>query len=139
MPFNKVYIHFVWATKNRQQLINKDLKPVLLKHIKENSAKKGISIDCMNCVSDHIHILILLGREQTIANTAMLIKGDSSLWVNKEKIIRNKFEWQDEYIAMSVNHNALKTMRGYIANQEEHHHKNSFVDEYKNYIAEESK
>ena len=97
MPYTKVLIHFIWSTKNRQHLITNDLKPLLLNHIKENSIKKGIFIDTLNCVSDHIHLLVSLGSEQTIAKSAMLIKGESSFWVNRQNILRQKFEWQDEY------------------------------------------
>jgi putative transposase len=95
MPYIKVLIHYIWSTKNREHLITKELKPLLLSHIKENSIKKGIFIDTLNCVSDHIHLLISLGSEQTIAKTAMLIKGESSFWANRENNLKYKFEWQD--------------------------------------------
>ena len=78
MPFTKVTIHYIWATKNRHPFITKELKPLLLLHIKENSIRKGIFIDCLNCIEDHIHLLISLGKDQTIAKVAMLIKGESS-------------------------------------------------------------
>lgn len=55
MPYTKVLIHFIWATKNRAPLITKDLKPLLLAHIKENSKTKSIFIDTLNCVDDHIY------------------------------------------------------------------------------------
>lgn len=99
MPFIKVMIHYIWATKNRYPFITKELKPLLLSHIKENSISKEIFIDCLNCVEDHIHLLISLSNDQTIAKVAML-KGESSFWVNKEKLTKQKFEWQDEYIAL---------------------------------------
>src|SRR5258708_1070314 len=102
MPYTKVMIHFIWSTKNRQPLISKELKPLLLQHIKENSLKKDIFIDSLNCVQDHIHLLISLGTEQTISKVAMLIKGESAFWVNKQKLLDQKFEWQEEYIALSV-------------------------------------
>ena len=89
MPYTKVLIHFIWATKNREHIISKELKPILLQHIKENSIKKEIFIDTLNCVSDHIHLLVSLGTEETIAKTAMLIKGESSFWINKQKLIKN--------------------------------------------------
>ena len=108
MPFTKVYIHYIWSTKNRQHLITKELKPLLLKHIKENSIKKEIYITTLNCVSDHIHLLVSLGKEQTIAKIAMLIKGESSYWINKEKLSKFKFEWQEEYIAISVQYNSIQ-------------------------------
>ncbi len=127
-------IHFIWATKNRMQIITDVLKPLLLSHIKENSIKKEIFIDTLNCVEDHIHLLISLGTEQTISKIAMLIKGESSFWANKEKLIKQKFEWQDEYIALSVSESAIDKVRQYILNQEEHHKKKTFTQEYEEFL-----
>lgn len=134
MPYTKVLIHFIWTIKNRKPLITKELKPLLLQHIKENSLKKDIFIDTLNCVSDHIHLLISLGTEQTIAKTAMLLKGESSFWVNKQMLITNKFEWQDEYIALSVSYSAIDKVRAYILNQEAHHRKKTFAEEYEEFL-----
>lgn len=134
MPYTSVYIHFIWATKNRAPLISKELKPLLLNHIKENSIKKGIFISSLNCVDDHIHLLVSLGTEQTIAKTAMLIKGESSFWVNKQKLIPTKFEWQDDYIALSVSYSAVDKVRDYIKYQEIHHKKNNFNEEYQEFL-----
>lgn len=107
---------------------------MLLSHIKENSVAKNIFIDALNCVEDHIHLLISLGTEQTIAKLAMLIKGESSFWVNKQKIIKDKFEWQDEYIALSVSESAIDKVRQYILNQDDHHKKKSFMQEYDDFL-----
>lgn len=134
MPYIKVLIHFIWATKNREHLISRELKPLLLQHIKENSIKKEIYIDTANCVSDHIHLLISLSNEQTIAKTAMLLKGEFSFWVNKQKLIKNKFEWQDEYIALSVSYSAVSKVRAYILNQEAHHKKKTYAEEYEEFL-----
>ncbi|MBA2611485.1 MAG: IS200/IS605 family transposase [Bacteroidetes bacterium] len=135
MPYTKIYIHFIWSTKYRAPLISKELKTLLLAHIKENSIKKEIFIDSLNCVSDHIHLLVSLGTEQTVAKTAMLIKGESSFWVNKQEILKTKFEWQDEYIALSVSNSAIDKVRAYILNQEEHHKKKTFTEEYDEFIS----
>jgi len=134
MPYTKVLIHFIWATKNRKPLISGEIKPLLLQHIKENSVKKGVFIDTLNCVSDHIHLLVSLGTEQTIAKTAMLIKGESSFWLNKQQLIKGKFEWQDEYIALSVSYSAIDKVRAYITNQEIHHQKKTFAKEYEGFL-----
>ena len=136
MPFTKVFIHYIWSTKNRKHLISKELKPLLLRHIKENSVNKGIFIDTINCVSDHIHMIVSLGTEQTIAKTAMMIKGESSYWVNLQKIIKTKFEWQGEYIALSISYSAIDKVRAYILNQEEHHKKKSFAEEYEKFLSD---
>jgi len=134
MPYTKVMVHFVWTTKNRIPLINSELKPLLLAHIKENSKLKGIYIDSLNCVYDHIHLLVSLGTEQTIAKVAMLIKGESSFWVNKQKILKQKFEWQDEYFALSVSESVIDKVRQYIFSQEEHHTKKTFANEYEEFL-----
>jgi REP element-mobilizing transposase RayT len=65
----------------------------------------------------------------------MLIKGESSFWVNKQKILKGKFEWQDEYIALSVSESGISKVRQYIANQEEHHRKKTFTQEYEEFLS----
>lgn len=134
MPMIKVWIHLIWATKNREKLITRDLKPRLIEHVKYNSKEKGIWIDSVNCMSDHIHLLISLGAEQSISKVVMLIKGESSYWVNKHKLTNGKFEWQDEYMAYSVSDSIVGGVKSYIASQEEHHRMSPFIDEYKDFI-----
>lgn len=134
MPFIRILTHLIWSTKDRRALITKDLKPILLNHIKDNSIKKGIFICNLNCTSDHIHLLISLGAEQNISNVIMMIKGESSYWVNKQKLTNFKFEWQDEYIALSVNYKSLNEVASYIMNQEEHHLTKTFSQEYDEFI-----
>jgi len=75
-----------------------------------------------------------LGADQTIAKTIGLIKGESSNWVNKQNLCGVKFEWQEEYIALSVSSSIVDKVRSYIARQEEHHKKRTFDDEYKEFI-----
>jgi REP element-mobilizing transposase RayT len=64
----------------------------------------------------------------------MLIKGESSFWVNKQKLLKTNFEWQDEYIVLSVSYSAIDKVRSYILNQEEHHKKKSFTQEYEEFL-----
>ncbi|MDQ3111178.1 MAG: transposase [Bacteroidota bacterium] len=108
MPHTKVMLHYVWSTKNWKPLISKELRPKLLAHIADNAKTKGIYIHSLNCVEDHIHLLISLGKEQTISNIAFLIKGESSFWVNKQNLIVEKFEWQTEYFAVSVSESGIE-------------------------------
>ncbi len=134
MPFIKIWIHLIFSTKNRAHTITKDLKPKLLKHIRENAVSKNIYLDTVNCVSDHIHMLVSLKGEQSISNVTMLLKGESSFWVNKNKESKFKFEWQDEFIAVSIGESALTKVRKYIGDQEEHHKKKTFAEEYDEFI-----
>ena len=135
MPFTKVYIHFVWSTKNRFPFLNSlDLRKQVWNHIKENATSKGIFIDFVSGYEDHCHCLVSLGIDQTIQKTVMLIKGESSFWINKNQLTKEKFEWQDEYFAVSVSESKIDAVRNYIKNQEEHHKKKSFQEEYDEFI-----
>lgn len=95
----------------------------------ENAKAKEIWIDEVNGYSDHIHCLVSLGKEQSIAKVAQLIKGESAYWLNKSGLLKNKFTWQDDYFAVSVSHSQIDVVRKYIRNQEEHHRKKSFTEE----------
>ena len=131
MPYIKTYIHFVWITKNRvPYLDSKELRQKVWQHIKENAKEKGIFVDFINGYSDHCHCLISLGADQTIQKTMQLIKGESSFWINKNKLCLEKFEWQDEYFAVSVSEPMVEKVRNYIKKQEEHHSKQTFQIEY---------
>jgi putative transposase len=101
---------------------------------RENAKEKGIFIDFINGYSDHCHCLVSLGVDQSIQKTMQLIKGESSFWINKHKLITEKFEWQDEYFAVSVSESVRERVREYIKNQEEHHSKKTFKQEYDEFI-----
>lgn len=130
MPYLNIYLHIIWATKNRSKIITKELKPLLIEHIKTNAKEKGIFIDRINCVMDHIHLIVSLGANQTVGKIVQLLKGESSYWVNKSKLLKGKFEWQDEYIAVSISKSMLDKVRKYVENQEEHHRVKSFSEEF---------
>ena len=134
MPYVRIWIHLIWSTKNREKIITKELKPALLKHMLEIAKKKKIYIDQINCVEDHCHTLISLGATQSISKVAFLLKGESSHWVNENKLSPAYFEWQDEYIAISVSESQVERVRAYIKNQEEHHRKKLFREEYDFFI-----
>lgn len=135
MPFVKVYIHFVWSTKNRHPFLSThDLRKTMWQHIHENARKKDIYIDFISGYSDHCHCLVSLGVEQTIKEIAQLIKGESSFWINKQQLCESKFIWQDDYFAVSVSESIIEKTREYIKNQEEHHKTISFMDEYNDFL-----
>jgi len=85
-------------------------------------------------ILDHVHILVSLNADQTIANIVQLIKGESSYWINKNKLMPQKFEWQDDYFAVSVSESGVNSVREYIKNQEEHHKKKTFQQEYDEFM-----
>jgi REP element-mobilizing transposase RayT len=130
MPFVRIWVHLIWSTKNREKIIFKEFRQELLEHIKINSKKNEIWLDSVNCTNDHFHLLLSLNAEMPISKAVMLIKGESSHWINQNKYCNAKFQWQDEYIALSVSESIIERVRVYINNQELHHKKRSFSDEY---------
>jgi REP element-mobilizing transposase RayT len=135
MPFIKVYIHFVWSIKNREPFLDsKELRLKVWDHIRENAKSKGIYLDFVSGYSDHCHCLVSLGLDQTIQKIMQLIKGESSFWINKNQLTKQKFEWQDEYFAVSVSESMLEKVRKYIQNQEDHHRKKTFQEEYVEFL-----
>ena len=129
MSFAKIWVHLVFATKNRQPLLTKDVRYLVHKHIIENCKEKGIFLQAINGYTDHIHCLISLGKDQNIAKISHLIKGESSFWINQNKLINQQFGWQDDYFAVSVNESQVPTVVRYINDQENHHQNKSFNDE----------
>jgi putative transposase len=102
--------------------------------MKKNAAKKEIFIDTINGYDDHCHCLISLSPDQTMSKIMQLIKGESSCWINQHKLSKNKFEWKNEYFAVSVSESAAHNVRAYIKNQEEHHKRIPFQQEYDQFI-----
>ena len=129
MSFVNVMIHSVWGTKNRLSLLRKEIRETVYNHILTNAKTKSIFIDTLNGVDDHVHLLFGLNADLSIAKTVQLIKGESSYWINKHGLVKNKFEWADEYYAVSVSASVLPTIRNYIKNQEEHHRRRTFAEE----------
>ena len=136
MPHVRIWIHLIWSTKNREPLMSKRLRATIFSHIEENAKKKEIYLDCINGIADHVHALILLKSDQTVAKVAQLLKGECSHWVNDQKLSPTYFEWQDEYIAVSVSESQVAVVREYIRNQEEHHRKKSLGEEFENLLKE---
>ena len=134
MPLLKIWIHLVWATKNRAPVLTKNIREIIFKHIKENGKKKNIHVDFVNGHCDHVHCLVSLNAEQTIAKVVQLLKGESSYWANKNNLCKDKLVWQDEYFAVSVSESGVDRVREYIKNQEEHHRNKTFGEEYDEFI-----
>jgi len=115
-------------------LLDKKIRSELFLHIKQNAKKKNIFIDTIGGHNEHIHVLISLDPTQTISNILNLIKGESSHWLNKSQLIKEKFEWQDEYFAVTVSPSTIDKVREYILNQEIHHQKKTFAQEFEAFV-----
>ena len=130
MSWIRIWVHLVFSTKNREPYLNStELRKNVFLHIKQNADEKEIWLDNINGYNDHIHCLVSLGKEQSISKVAQLIKGESSHWINENKLTTSKFLWQDDYWAVGVSESHLDSIRQYIQDQENHHKKMSFNDE----------
>jgi REP element-mobilizing transposase RayT len=134
MPYIKLWVHLIFSTKNRRNQLNQELKSKVIEHIKINAKKKNIYLDFVNGTTDHLHLLISVKADQSVSKLSQLIKGESSHWLNENFNMVPRFEWQEEYIAVSVSESVVPKIREYIKNQEEHHKKKSFTDEYREFL-----
>ena len=135
MSYVNMWAHMVWATHCRYPYLTPDIRYRVFDHIKENAVKKGIYLDHINGHLEHVHCLISLNADQNVMTVANLLKGESSFWINKNKLTPTKFYWQDDYFAESVSPSQLDAVRRYIRNQDEHHRKKSFQEEYDEFIS----
>ncbi len=129
MAYIRIWVHCVWGTKNRMPFLNKENKWKIIDHIKQNAKGKNIYIDFINGNKEHLHCIISLNQDQNISKVMQLIKGESSFWINKSKITKTKFEWADEYFAVSISESDINKVRDYIKNQEEHHRLKTWEEE----------
>jgi putative transposase len=136
MAYVKNWLHCVWGTKNRLPYLSVELRDAVITHIMSNAKQKNIYIDSLNGYRDHIHCLLSLDPNQTLSKTIQLIKGESSYWINKNKLIKCGFEWAVEYFGISVSESQIQKVRNYIKNQEEHHSAKTWEEEYNEFIKE---
>jgi putative transposase len=134
MPYIRILVHAVWATKDRMPLMDKGNKDAVCSHIREYARTKNIHLLNINGWLNHLHCIISLSSDQNIATVMNLIKGESSFWANKNLRWKEKFGWQDDYFSVSVSQSQLDILNRYIDNQEEHHKKKTFQQEYDEFI-----
>jgi putative transposase len=128
--FSQIYIQIVFAVCGRLSLITPDFKEDLHKYVTGIVTKQEQKLIRVNGMPDHLHILRGLKPAMALANLVRDIKSDSSEWINRKKLARGKFAWQEGYGAFSYGHSQLDTIVRYVTNQEKHHRGRSFRDEY---------
>lgn len=134
MSYVRIWLHCVWGTKRRTAFITQNNTNAIINHIRKNAEKKGIYIDFINGHKEHLHCIISLSKEQCISNVMQLIKGESSFWINKNAVTKTKFEWADEYFAVSVSESHINKVRDYIKKQEENHKKKTWTEECQEFM-----
>ena len=132
--YNKIWIHAIWATKERTPLINSVAEHKVHQYIAEQLREFGCPVRIINGMSDHIHCLFLLNPQKSMAEVIKQIKGSSSHYINQNNLIAEKFSWQTGYAAYSVSESVVEKVFTYIKNQKIHHQKKSFNQEYEEFL-----
>ena len=128
--YTQIYIQVVFALRARQCLIAKAFKEELYKYIAGIIEGENQKLIAINGMSDHLHILIGLKPTMALSDLVGEIKASSSNFINNKRWVRGKFSWQEGFGGFSYSYSQLGAVARYIENQEAHHAKRSFKEEY---------
>ena len=129
MSYTNLLYHIVYATKERAPLITSALRPKLLQYLGGTvRGLDGIPIE-INGISDHVHLLVRLRPTISVSEFLSKLKSSSSAWAKRQTL--GRFAWQARYGAFTVSESQVEHVRRYIRNQEKHHCKMSFKEEFK--------
>ncbi|MCW2119875.1 IS200/IS605 family transposase [Flavobacterium sp. 7A] len=132
--FTQIHLQFVFAVKYRNGLIHPSFKKELYQYITGIIHHNNHKLLAINGMPDHIHLFIGMRPSQSISELLQDIKGNSSKWINEKRFLKVKFEWQEGYGAFSYSKSHVTKVIQYIQNQEEHHKKESFREEYLKFL-----
>jgi putative transposase len=132
--FNNIWVHAIWATKERAHLITPSVKDRIYSFLSEQFQELGCPVRIINGMPDHIHALFLLNPQKSITDVIKQVKGSSSHFVNQQNLLIEKFAWQTGYAAYSVSESIVEKVFQYIQNQSSHHQKLSFQQEYEEFL-----
>ncbi len=132
--YNKIWIHAIFATKNREEFIGLEIESLIYDHLKEQLLECGCPVRIINGMPEHVHLLFLLNPQKAITDVLKQVKGNTSHWVNQQDLLKVKFAWQGGYGAYSVSESQLEKVYSYILGQKEHHKKQTFAKEFEDFI-----
>ena len=134
--FSQIYIQIVFAVKGRANLIAPAWKTEMYKYISGIIKGKGQKPIIVNGMPDHIHIFVGLRPVKPISDLVRDIKNNSSNFINDQGFVKGKFAWQEGYGVFSYSHSHIGNVYNYILNQERHHQKETFKEEYLDLLKE---
>jgi len=134
--FTQMYIHLVFAVKFRDNVLHKSIRNIVFEYMSGILTKQKHKSIIINGISDHVHILFGLNPSLSISDTVHDLKRSSSLFINNEKLCRDKFAWQEGYGGFTYSRSQIATIYKYIENQELHHKKKTFREEYIEFLKE---
>jgi REP element-mobilizing transposase RayT len=132
--YTQIYIQFVFAVQNRISLITEDWQSDLYKYMTGIIGQQEHKLMAINGMPDHVHILVSMNPRQAPSDLMFHVKRSSSIWINDNKLSHGKFIWQEGFGAFSYGKSQIPTIARYIENQQKHHMKRNFIDEYKGFL-----
>lgn len=132
--YTQIHIQAIFAVKRRTGLIQKEWKDELYKYITGIIQTHDHKLLAINGMPDHLHVFFGMRPIQSLSDLMQDIKGSSSKWINEKKFIKDKFEWQEGYGAFSYSKSQVPGVIAYVQNQEDHHRKTTFIEEYKSFL-----
>lgn len=132
--YTQLYFHIVFAVKGRQNHISKTWKDELYKYISGIISNKNQKLMIINGMPDHIHLLIGTKPNCNLSDLVRDIKANSSKWINEKHFVNGKFEWQTGFGAFTLGQSQISKIVNYIKNQEGHHSKKTFREEYIDFL-----
>lgn len=132
--YTQIYIQYVFGVKYRACLIDKKWSNELYKYMTGTITNKGHKVLSIGGVADHIHILVSMSPVQAPSALMADVKRSSSLWINENHLTVQKFSWQEGFGAFSYKKSQIHSIANYIENQEIHHQKQTFTEEYIEYL-----
>jgi REP element-mobilizing transposase RayT len=129
--FTQIHIHVVFGVQNRLSLIREEWRQALYKYIITIIQKHEHKVLAIGGMPDHVHILFGLRPIQSLSGLMQEVKRDSATWINKSDLVAGRFSWQEGYGAFSYSKSQIPSVINYIINQEQHHTKHTFFEEYK--------
>ena len=128
--FSQIYLQFVFAVKHRQSLIAREYKEELHKYVTGLVQNRKAKMLVVHCMPDHIHLFVGFKPVVLISDFVKEIKVESNEFINDKNWIKGKFSWQEGYGIFSYSHSHIDAVVKYILNQEKHHQKKTFKQEY---------
>ena len=129
--YTQIHIQCVFAVKYRDAVIQSSWNERLHKYIIAIVNNNGHKLLAINSMPDHLHLFFGMRPKQSLSDLIQLVKGESSKWINNEKLVRGKFSWQEGFGAFSYSKSHTDAVVKYILNQQELHRKTTFMEEYK--------
>mgnify|MGYP000889872689 CR=1 FL=1 len=132
--YTQIYIQYVFAVQNRVSLIDESWQTDLYKYMSGIIEKHENKMFTINGMPDHIHILISINPKQSPSDLMFHVKRSSSLWINDNKLCPGRFSWQEGFGAFSYGKSQIPMIARYIENQQRHHKKQTFIEEYIDFL-----